>query len=359
MRRITDAARWAALLFAATTTLAAASTTPPGSVAGHNRPLGELPGSWLGDLPCADCAGTRHQLDLFSDGVFHLRIEYLGEERSFDQVGEWTLADEDRLLVLDPAGPAPMRLRLLPEDGLRMLDREGREIESRLNYDLARIETIEPFTPDLELEGIYHLAADREIFGECLTGRELSVRPGPGRDSLVAVVRGAGFDPATGLKLRLRGRIITSPATAKDAAAPDLLVDRLLALHPGESCGARGSRSDLEGTYWKLTRLGETAVLAGPDEREAFLTLDGGQGRMSASAGCNRLMGSYERNGKALSFGTIAGTKMACPGPLMEREREFTAALARVRGWRLARHTLELVDEHGAVVARFEASERR
>lgn len=337
----------------------ASSTPAPSPPSGPSEEAGSLTGCWLGDLPCADCAGTRHQLDLFPDGVFHLRIEYLGEAKSFDQIGAWALADGGRQLVLDPAGPAPTRLAVIEGGRLRLLDREGRPIESQLNYDLAHVATIDPFTPGLEMEGIYRDGPGHPIFAECLTGRELAVLPGEGSDSLRAAIGRSGIVRPDAVKLRLRGRIILSPARPESERSFSVAVDTLLALLPGETCGARGSRSDLEGTYWKLTRLGDMPVVTGPGDREAFLTLDRAQGHMSGSAGCNRLMGPFERSGEALSFGPVAGTKMACPGPLMERERAFTAALARVRGYRLSRHTLELLDEDGAVVARFEASERR
>ena len=49
--------------------------------------LGQLPASFSGDLPCADCPGIRYQLDLFSDHVFFLRMIYLGKDESFDDIG--------------------------------------------------------------------------------------------------------------------------------------------------------------------------------------------------------------------------------------------------------------------------------
>jgi len=338
---------------------------PPGQAGSDTRgSLGELPGSWLGDLPCADCAGIRHQLDLFPDGVFHLRKEYLGESHAEDQIGEWVLG-EAGILALDPAGPSPASLLLRPGGGLRLLDREGREIEGGLNYDLARVWTIRPLTPRLRMTGLLRGHGDQAIFAECLTGRELAVLPGPGRDSLDSletVAGAAGAGRTEDLKLEVMGRLVPRRDPSAETGGFALIVDRIVDVYRGETCGARGSRSDLEGTRWKLTRLGAAPIGAAaddPDEREAFLALDRVTGRVSASAGCNRLTGTYERKGDSLTFGQMGGTKMACPGPLMEREREFTAMLARVRGWQLSRHTLELIDEQGNAAARFEARELR
>lgn len=42
--------------------------------------VGELPASFTGDLPCADCAGIRYRLNLFRDRSFFLSSTYLGRE---------------------------------------------------------------------------------------------------------------------------------------------------------------------------------------------------------------------------------------------------------------------------------------
>jgi hypothetical protein len=46
---------------------------PSNPVGGGAGPLGTLPATWAGDLPCADCPGIRHQLELCPDQAFCLR----------------------------------------------------------------------------------------------------------------------------------------------------------------------------------------------------------------------------------------------------------------------------------------------
>jgi heat shock protein HslJ len=43
---------------------------------------------------------------------------------------------------------------------------------------------------------------------------------------------------------------------------------------------------------------------------------------------------------------------MACPPALAEQEQRFHAALAQVRGWRIANGLLHLTDEAGTTVIR-------
>jgi heat shock protein HslJ len=56
-------------------------------------------------------------------------------------------------------------------------------------------------------------------------------------------------------------------------------------------------------------------------------------GRVVASVGCNRMIGSYRRHGGILTFGAIASTRMGCPDGLGEQEEAFMAALVRVDGF--------------------------
>ncbi len=59
----------------------AGSSGPVGKGA---EPLGTLPATFVGDLPCADCSGIRHQLELFPDQAFFLTndVPWQGRGRS-------------------------------------------------------------------------------------------------------------------------------------------------------------------------------------------------------------------------------------------------------------------------------------
>jgi heat shock protein HslJ len=65
-------------------------------------------------------------------------------------------------------------------------------------------------------------------------------------------------------------------------------------------------------------------------------------------------MGGYKLDGEKISFGKMGMTRMACPEG-MQQEREFVDTLQRVRSWKITGQHLELFDEAGTPVARFEA----
>ncbi len=105
-----------------------------------------------GVLPCASCPGIRKLLTLVPEGsVYVLRETWLeaedGEDRTLTTVGRFAeetgLPDRPELRVIrldgEPGGEPVLRLAVLSNDTLRMLDREGRWIDSELDYHLIRV----------------------------------------------------------------------------------------------------------------------------------------------------------------------------------------------------------------------------
>jgi copper homeostasis protein (lipoprotein) len=138
-----------------------------------------------------------------------------------------------------------------------------------------------------------------------------------------------------------------------DAPAPAVVPLEFHAVWPGETCGTPLASADLVGTYWKLTRIGDQAVIPIAESREPHLVLND-EGRVAGSDGCNRLMGSYEFDGPRLEFSQLASTMMACPQG-MEQADQFRAALERVVRYRIVGSHLELFNDDDEMLARFEA----
>ena len=112
----------------------------------------------------------------------------------------------------------------------------------------------------------------------------------------------------------------------------------------------------LEGTYWKLVRLGDTPVTTlDQRQREASLTLQAEGHRAAFTGGCNRMFSTYTLEGAHLTFGQAGGTLMACPWG-MDGDHALSETLSRVHTWTIAANVLELADRDGRVVARFEAA---
>ncbi len=109
----------------------------------------------------------------------------------------------------------------------------------------------------------------------------------------------------------------------------------------------------LEGTEWHLLQLGGETVAGDAPQGEPTLTLDPEQGRASGTGGCNGFNGSYEVDGDTIRFGEIAATRMMCPEG-MDTEDGFFYALEAARTYAVVDGHLELYDENGERLGRFE-----
>jgi heat shock protein HslJ len=135
-----------------------------------------------------------------------------------------------------------------------------------------------------------------------------------------------------------------------------LVVDRVIRTRPGTTCDRRPVTAELVNTYWRLDSLAGAGVEREPGAQEPHLVLfDGDAPRYAATVGCNRLGGSFARDGGTLSFGAGLSTMMACPPPLDTLERGLSAALDQVRAFSISGETMSLTDGDGDVVALFTA----
>lgn len=89
--------------------------------------------------------------------------------------------------------------------------------------------------------------------------------------------------------------------------------------------------ADITQGVWNISAIEDTPSVF-PSRTELVFYPDG---RLSASVGCNRLIGGYRRHGGIMTFERLASTMMACPEGLQAQEQRFHAILPRVDGYRL------------------------
>lgn len=106
----------------------------PASDAGDGSLLGELPASYRGNTPCADCNAIREELALFADGALVLERVYLGpgETRRDSIRGSWKLNDAHRLSLLDATGQLVSDWQVAENGDLLMPSADGSEGATRL-----------------------------------------------------------------------------------------------------------------------------------------------------------------------------------------------------------------------------------
>jgi copper homeostasis protein (lipoprotein) len=320
-------------------------------------PLGKLPATFAGTLPCPDCVGTHYTLRLFPEGAFYLRTTHLrsGEDVSQYDIGGWTFSSDRTSVVLRGGGEAPLLFALKNANTLRKLDLERGDIAAALPSELRRVPDAESFEPRLVMRGTYRLMADAAVFTECSTGQHWPVAQEADNAALERAYGGVRRSPGQSVLVSVEGRLAMRPKIDGDGLEPALVVERFIKAFPTETCGARFSSAQLEGTHWRLVRLDDEPVLGPPRLREAYIVFDGKAHRIAGSGGCNRLSGGYEINGASLRVPALAATRMACTVG-MDIERGLMDALGKTRTWRVTGQALDLYAEGGALLARFEAT---
>ena len=353
----------AALLFAAAI---AGGCVQPGSI-GPEAPatgrdvIGREPVTYSGEIPCADCPGRRQTLTLFTDSTFRLRQSYIdakdGKERTLYDLGRWARAQDQGANRLRLAGgaKAPLQYLIRGDDALRLLDSEGREIRSQLNYDLKRLPKVDPVAGPMRLRGMYVYMADAAVFSECLTGKRFPVRLERNHAALERAYLAGRRAPGEPLLVSFDGRFVVSAGESGAPVREQLVVERFDRIWPGATCGARSpAKAALLETYWRPVEIEGGPVAVRPGTREPHFVLSAEGKRVRGFTGCNTLAGAFAQGADGFRFKALAVTRMACV-PDNDLETRFLTALDATAAQRVVGETLELRDRDGKLRMRLEA----
>ena len=314
-----------------------------------------LPASFSGQLPCADCAGVAHHLDLWPDQSFHLSRTWIGgagDDATQSDLGLWSAVPEKNAIRLWGLGDAPALWRVVDRQTLRQLDLEGNPIESDLNYALTGDGTLtEADLKDVFLGGMMTYMADAAMFTECVTGKRYPIAQEGEYLALERAYLAQTGAPGAPLYVHVEGDLAMRPAME----GPDkrhLVVDRFIRTRPGITCERQRADASLTGTYWRIDSLRGAEVTRASEAREPHLVLSGGEElRYAATMGCNQMVGGFSRDGNDLSLGPAAATMMACPPPLDGMERDLAGVLQDAAAYDISGETLMLKDAGGEVIA--------
>jgi copper homeostasis protein (lipoprotein) len=318
-------------------------------------PLGSLPATFVGTLPCADCFGIRVQINLLPDGAFTQRKTYLrdGRDESVYEIGAWIL--NDRTLVLNGGGETRAYWSVVDPRTLRAREGAGREIESRLPFDLTRAPEVLPLEPRVRLRGLFREMPGGARFSDCLSGLQWPVSTSGGYGDLQAAYRVRTKKKASpDLMVTLDARIDATPALGA-RGEPMLVVERFVRASPGAICMETPGRIALADTRWRPIVVRGQPVRLDDAQHTPWIELDSQRQRFMGSAGCNRISGSWSgTTGDRLRFNGVTATRMACPR--MDVEEAFLDALEHTRHYRFSGRNLELIGQDGALLARLEES---
>ena len=312
------------------------------------------PARFSGTLPCPDCEGLRYQLNLWPDGVFHMRRSWRGTDREQDNIGRWSQDIGKRRLTLTSGGDKHDFL-IEGGDRIRPLDAQGEPYDAGEDGVLIQADEMKPLNPHALMRGMVRYAADRAEFTECETGRRYKLLMESDFQTLEEAYLAAGVARGKEIIASFDGTILNESEDARGQGDVVVRVDEFTGIWPDETCEPSVTEAALTNTYWKLLRIGDVEIVPADEGKEPHLTLNEAEGRYAATVGCNNLIGGFESTETTLTFGMGATTMMACPPPLDEWERLFVQALSATAGWRIDGQALELLDAEGESLGSFEA----
>jgi putative lipoprotein len=112
--------------------------------------------------------------------------------------------------------------------------------------------------------------------------------------------------------------------------------------------------AELTNTYWKLTQVGEQAVVMPEKQsKEAYLQLQP-DGKAKGFSGCNIFNGSYQQKGNDLSFSPMMSTKKACIAG-MDTEASFMLVIGQINYYSIHKDILSVLNDKKQKIAEFKA----
>lgn len=330
---------------------------PESAPTAHTRNLDALagPSSWTGQVPCADCAGIETVLTLYPDGTYRSQGAYLGTGGAGDTInadfGRWTHADNGSRVQLHGAGSAPGHYAVDSDGALRMLDAQGRDMESNANYRLTAAAAPVTITHPSRLVGAFTYMADAAIFVECESGLQFPVHMSAdyrALESAYASARGNG-QPVV---VRLKGHLDVRNVGEGDGRALALVVDSMDTIQPHDGCAAMRTLDTIAEGEWRLITLADADSagrvtrtnrdpVAVSDSSRASFSWNRGENRIAGSGGCNQYTGRGVMRGTMLVGAPAAATKMACAEPgVSALEQRFLGLLGEGAALRIDNDTL-------------------
>lgn len=121
-------------------------------------------------------------------------------------------------------------------------------------------------------------------------------------------------------------------------AGAALAVGAVAVAAPAAHAHAGAPANELSGSWTRTSAAGATQTIAFKN------------GKVSGTGGCNRYFGTFTLDGKAVDFGPIGSTLMACEQAIMDDERAFFDALESATKAKAKGKTLTITGPDGTLV---------
>lgn len=310
----------------------------------------ELPGTFVGQIPCSDCLRVDITLNLRGDDLYQLRKTYQtkqGPGKVEAQMGKYRFSPEGNLVILGKQKGLLKTYAVIDQDRLRFVEWEGTDIESQIQYDLVRSLEADPFADAMKMRGMFTMQGDTAELGECASGNPFSVSRGGDFSKTAQTYMNTPHFFGKPVLLSMIGRL------EKRGDGEEIVIEQFNRFYTDQDCSGVQPDSNLTGTYWKLVEIDGKEISVGEGFSAPYLLFDRDK-TVAGFGGCNNLKGSYLVQGDVFLINRLATSRVACPTE-METENKLLQALDAAESYRIEGDLFELVDQHNKTKARFRA----
>ena len=270
--------------------------------------------TFSGTLPCADCPGVAYHINLYRDGRFEARQEYLERNQVNIVKGIWLL-DKRSLHLVNQQQTLPA-FHFVTNQTLAMLDLSGKPILSNDSYQLAREIDFKKLDTRQAMLGLYLLKDNQASFTSCRSGETLAVA---NTQHHLPVMRQYQQDE------RLKNTAVVATLVGRrgqEQQANTLFIDKFEQFWPGAVCPDQIQPGKMQGIVWRAEKLTNRYV---PQQLNVRIIFDQND-RLYGFAGCNNFNGSYKQRSNQLTIQPLASTRKFCADS-SALEQQFTQSL--------------------------------
>lgn len=270
--------------------------------------------TFSGTLPCADCPGIAYHINLFRDGRFEARQEYLERNQVSIVKGIWLL--EKRSLHLVNQQQTLPAFHFVSNNQLAMLDLGGKPISANPQYQLQREAEFKKLDTRQAMLGLYMLSNNQATFTSCRSGDTLSVA---NTQHHLPVMRQYQQDE------RFSGNAVIATLVGRrgqDEQAGTLFIDKFEQFWPGAICPDHVQPGKMQGIVWRAEKLTDRYV---PQQLNVRVIFDQNE-RLYGFAGCNNFNGNYKQRSNQLTVQPLVSTRKFCADS-SDLEQQFTQSL--------------------------------
>jgi len=255
--------------------------------------------TFSGTLPCRSCAGVKYQVNIYQNGQFEARQEYIDSPDINLVKGQWQL--EGRTIHLQSKTSKLPSFQFVSNNKIVLLDEAGKPVIAKDNFELVRSQNFEKLDTSLRMLGLYQVKDNQATFTSCQSGEQFSIAM---TQHHMPMLRSYQQDK------NLNGKSVIATMVARQSAKEDqlLMVEQFDQFWPGASCPEKYNLAKVQGIVWRVNRIKYIQVPQQYNLRMLFSD----NARLYGFSGCNFFNGGYNQSSNLLKIDPLVSTRKYC-----------------------------------------------